>query len=130
MFALDTNTVSYYFRGAGRVHERLLTTPPSDVAIPSVVVYELEAGIAQLSQPSKRRAQLNELLNVVEVLPFDQAAAVAAAQIEAALRTAGRPIGPMDTLIAGTALANRATLVTRNTREFRRVRALAVEDWY
>jgi tRNA(fMet)-specific endonuclease VapC len=130
MFALDTNTVSYYFRGAGRVQERLLATPPSDVAIPSIVVYELEAGIAQSSQPSKRRAQLNELLNVVEVLPFDHAAAVAAAQVEAALRIAGRPVGPMDTLIAGTALANRATLVTRNTGEFRRVRALAVEDWY
>ena len=130
MFALDTNTVIYFFKGAGRVHRELLATPPSEVALPSVVVYELEAGIARLTQPSKRRNQLKELLDILTVLPFDRPAAEAAAQIEAALRDAGKPIGPMDTLIAGTALANRATLVTRNTREFHRVRGLTVVDWY
>lgn len=130
MFALDTNTIVYFFRGDGRVEERLLATSPSEVAIPAVVVYELEAGIARLTQPAKRRTQLDELLSIVTVLPFDRLAAAAAAQIEASLRSAGKPIGPMDTLIAGTALANRATLVTRNTREFHRVRGLAVVDWY
>ena len=42
----------------------------------------------------------------------------------------GTPIGPLDTLIAATALARRATLVTHNVREFRRVEGLKVEDWY
>jgi tRNA(fMet)-specific endonuclease VapC len=36
----------------------------------------------------------------------------------------------MDTLIAGVALANGATLVTHNTKEFRRVRGLDLADWY
>ncbi len=39
-------------------------------------------------------------------------------------------IGSMDTLIAGSALARRATLVTHNVREFRRVKGLRIEDWY
>jgi tRNA(fMet)-specific endonuclease VapC len=130
MFALDTNTVIYFFKGDGRVQQRLLATAPSDVAIPAVVVYELEAGIVQSTQPAKRRAQLDELLEIVTVLPLDREAAAAAAEIEATLRGAGKPIGPMDTLIAGTAFASHATLVTRNTREFRRVRGLALEDWY
>ena len=42
----------------------------------------------------------------------------------------GKPIGPHDALIAATALAHGATLVTRNLREFRRVKGLRVEDWY
>jgi|SRR5579863_1646639 len=130
MFALDTNTVNYFFKGAGRVQERLLARSPSEIAIPAVVVYELEAGIAQSTQPGKRRAQLDELLGILRVLPLDEAAAKAAAQAGAVLRAAGKPIGPMDTLIAGTALACRATLVTRNTGEFRRVRGLSVVDWY
>jgi tRNA(fMet)-specific endonuclease VapC len=36
----------------------------------------------------------------------------------------------MDTLIAGSAVARRATLVTHNVREFRRVKGLKIEDWY
>jgi len=41
----------------------------------------------------------------------------------------GRTIGPLDLLIAAHALALNATLITRNTREFLRVRDLDVEDW-
>jgi tRNA(fMet)-specific endonuclease VapC len=130
MFALDTNTVIYFFQGAGRVQERLLAITPSEVAIPSVVVYELETGIAQSTQPAKRRSQLGELLAILKVLPLDEPAAKAAAQTGATLRAAGTPIGPMDTLIAGIAIAHQATLVTRNTGEFRRVRGLRVVDWY
>ncbi len=50
MFALDTNTLIYFFRGTGRVQDRLLAVPPAEVAIPSVVLYELEVGIAQSSR--------------------------------------------------------------------------------
>jgi tRNA(fMet)-specific endonuclease VapC len=130
MFALDTNTLIYFFKGAGDVQKHLLGTPPSEVSIPSVVLYELEAGIAQSNQPAKRRSQLDEFLSVLRVLPLDETAARAAAQAEAALRAAGRPIGAMDTLIAGIAIANHATLVTRNTKEFHRVRGLSLVDWY
>lgn len=130
MFALDTNTLVYLFKGAGRVGERLLAESPAAVAIPSVVLYELELGIALSSQPAKRRRQLDALLGAVAVLPFEQAAARSAAHIESSLRSTGTPIGPRDVLIAGTALAHGATLVTHNVREFRRVRGLSVTDWY
>src|ERR1700722_19517754 len=118
MLALDTTTVIYFFKDAGPDQDRLLTKLPSEGAIPSAAVPELEAGIAQSTQPTKRRSQLDELLRIVRVLPFDQPGAKVAAQIEATLRAAGKPIGPMDTLIAGTALVHRATLVTRNIGEF------------
>jgi tRNA(fMet)-specific endonuclease VapC len=47
----------------------------------------------------------------------------------AKLATKGTPIGPLDTLIAGHAMALDATLVTGNTREFSRVEGLAIENW-
>ena len=130
MYALDTNTLVYLFKGAGHVGERLLAESPADVAIPSVVLYEVELGIALSSQPAKRRKQLDALLGAVTVLPFEEAAARSAAHIESTLRSAGTPIGPRDVLIAGTALAHRATLVTHNVREFRRVRGLSLTDWF
>ncbi len=130
MFVLDTNTLIYFFRGEGAVATRLLATPPSAVAVPTVVAYELETGIAKSGHREKRRRQLDSLLDVVTVLPFDLEAARAAAGLRADLEGVGTPIGPMDTLIAGVTLANRAVLVTRNTREFGRVDGLSLEDWY
>ncbi|MFA9462239.1 type II toxin-antitoxin system VapC family toxin [Thiohalorhabdus methylotrophus] len=130
MFALDTNTLIYFFKGQGRVAERLLAQPPAQIAIPMLVVYELEVGIAKSTSPERRRAQLGELLDAVTLLPFDRQAASAAADIRAALETAGQPIGPLDTLIAGTAVAHGATLVTRDVNEFARVRQLSIENWY
>jgi tRNA(fMet)-specific endonuclease VapC len=130
MYVLDTNTLIYFFRGDGRVAERLLATSPADIAVPAVVVFELETGIAKSSDSAKRRGQLDQLLQVVAVLPFGMEEAKAAAALRAQLEVAWTPIGPMDTLIAGTALAHRGVLVTRNVREFGRVAGLAVEDWY
>ena len=130
MYILDTNTLIYFFRGQGNVAEHLLATPPGEVAVSAVTVYELEVGIAKSVQPAKRRRQFNELLDALSVLPFDPGAASAAARVRAALEQVGRPIGPLDMLIAGTTLAHRATLVTHNIREFRRVSKLAVIDWF
>jgi tRNA(fMet)-specific endonuclease VapC len=66
----------------------------------------------------------------VSVLPFDSTAARAAATLCVDLERRGLPIGPLDNLIAGVALARRATLVTRNIREFSRLPGLALMDWY
>ena len=130
MFALDTNSLIYFFKGQGRVAERLLATPPSEIGVPAVVLFELEVGIAKSSSPRKRRKQLSELVDLVNLLPFGEAEARAAAALRAALEKRGKPIGPIDTLIAGTAVANQALLVTHNTSEFSRVSGLKVVDWY
>ena len=129
-FALDTNTVIYFFKGRGRVAETLLGIPPTQVAIPSVVVHEVETGIAKSAEPGKRREQLQALLDAGRVLPFGREEAFRAAGLRAALEREGRPIGPLDTLIAGTALAHDAVLVTHNTAEFTRVPGLRVTDWF
>ena len=129
-YLLDTNTVVFLFKGQGQVGPRLLATLPGDVALPAVVVYELEVGAALSKSPARRKDQFAALLEAVRVIPFGRAEAAVAAEIRADLERRGEGIGPLDTLIAGTALANRATLVTHNPREFGRVRGLRVEDWY
>ena len=49
---------------------------------------------------------------------FDVRAANLAAQLAAERKNRGRPVDMRDTLIAGIALAQGATLATRNTRHF------------
>lgn len=130
MFLLDTNTVIYFFKGKGRVRERLSATRPADVAISAVSLYEIEVGIAKSAQPAKRRKQLDMFLAVVAVLPFDRSVVRTAAEVRADLEKRWIPIGALDILIAGTALAHHATLVTRNKREFSRLADLTIVDWY
>ncbi len=109
MFVLDSNTVIYFFQGKGRVAENLLSTPPREVALPAVVVYELEVGTAKLGAPKKRRLLLDQLLAGFVVLPFRIEEARIGARIRIDLEKAGMKIGPLDNLIAATALQNHAT---------------------
>jgi tRNA(fMet)-specific endonuclease VapC len=130
MYLLDTNTVIYFFKAIGNVADRLLSYSPRQIGLPVVVVYELETGIAKSTQPDKRRAQLDDLLNSVTVFPFNLIEAKTTAVLRAMLEQVGTPMGPLDTLIAGTVLTHQAVLVTHNTREFSRVPGLRLEDWY
>ncbi|MDQ6967990.1 MAG: type II toxin-antitoxin system VapC family toxin [Mariprofundaceae bacterium] len=130
MYVLDTNTLIYYFKGMGNVADKLLQTAPRDIAIPAVVLYELEVGLAKSNDSKKRREQLDDFIALITVLPMGIEEAKAAANIRAALEVKGTPIGAIDTLIAGIALANQGVLVTHNTKEFSRVQGLMFEDWF
>jgi tRNA(fMet)-specific endonuclease VapC len=130
MYVLDTNTVAYFFRGEGRIATRLLRASPGEVAIPAIAAYELRLGLARLGNAARRIEQLEQFLATIRVLPFDDATARVAAAIRVDLERAGQPIGPLDVLIAATALHSAGTLVTRNVSEFGRVPGLRVENWY
>lgn len=130
MWVLDTNTLIYFFKGEGDIAKKMLTRSPRDIGIPSIVLFELGVGIAKTKSPRKRLEQLEELTAAVQTLPFGVAEAKASAAIRSSLEKAGTRIGAYDVLIAGTAKTQHATLVTRNTREFKRVKGLVLENWY
>ena len=128
MTLLDTNTLIYYLKGIEPVVSRLQAASPREVAIPSVVAYEVECGMLK-SGSSRRRAAVGELLAGLAQVPLDHEAAREAARIRVELETRGLAMGPIDLLIAGTARNRGAVLVTNNTREFSRVKGLRVADW-
>jgi len=130
MYVLDTNTLIYFFKGVGNVAGRLLQEPPKQIAIPAIVLFELEVGIGKSTSPRKRLQQLREIISLVNVLPFAENEARVAAKIRIELEKKGTPIGPLDLLIGGTALAHHAILVTHNTKEFGRIKKLHIDDWY
>lgn len=130
MYTLDTDTLIYFFKGKGKVADQLLAVAPKDIGVSLIVVYEIEVGIQKTADPSQRKKQWEEFLNTCRVLPFDRKEISAAAKIRSQLEKRGEPIGPLDTLIAGTALANDLTLVTHNVREFKKVEGLKIMDWF
>ena len=130
MYILDTNTLIYYFKGQGQVAQNLANVSPQEIGISTIVLFELQVGIAKSTSPAKRTQQLQQFLSRVNLVPFDRDSAVSAARIRAQLEQQGTPIGPIDVLIAGTAASLQATLVTHNVKEFSRVSGLAIVDWY
>lgn len=130
MYVLDTNTLIYYFQGQGIVAQYLANVSPQEIAISTIVLFELQVGIAKSNSPAKRTQQLQQLLSRVNLVSFDRTHALAAATIRVQLEQQGTPIGSLDILIAGTAIALQATLVTHNINEFSRVAGLAIADWY
>jgi len=129
-YVLDTNTLIYFFKGLGHVSKHMLAQSPSELGIPTVVLFELEVGIAKSTSPRKRKSQLQEITALVKVLPFGITESKSAAQIRVKLEKQGLPIGPYDVLIAATALANNMILVTHNQKEFGRIEGLKIEDWF
>lgn len=129
MYALDTNTVIYFFKGAGEVAKNLLSKKMKEIFLPTVVAYEIQLGLLKSGSPTKQR-QWEEFLDSCHLIPLGKKEGWTSAHIRFDLEKRGEPIGPMDTLIAGTAVAHGLVLVTHNRREFGKVRGLKLEDWY
>ena len=93
-----------------------------------MVVYEIEYGMLKIVS-SRRRSIVDQLLAGIDQVPFDNQAALESARIRVDLETRGLAIGPLDLLIAGTAVSRGATLATNNTKEFSRIKGLRLTDW-
>lgn len=110
------------------VIERFRRHEVGDIGVSSITVSELAFGVAKTG--SKRNVHtLEKFLLPLEIMPFTAEAAFVAGTVRAVLEKRGKPIGPMDLLIASHAKALGVTVVTNNTREFGRVPGLKVQNW-
>lgn len=131
MYVLDSCICIALMRGklpTGR--DVMRQSDPRQFVIPAIVVAELNFGVEKSNNPEKTRRLTERFLAPFDIAPFDEVCARAYGTIRNQLRLAGRPIGPNDMLIAATALALQATLVSSNLREFMRVEGLRLENWY
>jgi tRNA(fMet)-specific endonuclease VapC len=130
IYLLDTGSCIGFLRNkAPKTIEHIRNTPFEDIALSSVVVFELLAGAAASRDPAGERKKIHDFARPFRSLEFDDNCAAVAGELRAYLEKRGEKIGPYDTLIAATALQHGITVVTGNTREFRRVPNLLVEDW-
>jgi tRNA(fMet)-specific endonuclease VapC len=129
-YMLDTDTCSHIMRRSPEsVIKKLAKVPISDVCISVITKSELLYGVEVSPKHSQDEAALAAFLRYVEVLDFPDVASPRYAKIRADLKARGTMIGANDLLIAAHARSLDLTLVTNNTREFKRVRGLAVENW-
>lgn len=129
-FMLDTDCCVALLRGqAPRAVDRLRKLGLERVHLSAVTVGELLTCAARSRSPLESTVRVVRFCASLQVVSFDDRAAATYARARAALEERGTTIGPLDTLIAGHALALGVTLVTGNTREFGRIAGLTLENW-
>lgn len=136
MYLLDTDTLSALHKDDPRVVARVAR---ADAKVATTVVTRIEilrgriefvrkaATGAEVLRAQQWLNRSEELLALLEIIPFD----AAAAKLFDGLRAApglGK-IGRADLLIASIALVQRATLVTRNLRDFQAIPRLSIQNW-
>lgn len=126
---LDTNLCVRALRDRPANIRARLRAEQGTVCISTIVLYELEVGVAQSSRPDAASLALQDFVTSLPVLEFDAEAAFHAADIRADLTRRGLLIGPYDILIAGHARSRGLKVITGNLREFSRVDGLRCEDW-
>ena len=126
MIILDTNVISEGFRvsPAQVVRDWLDHQTPSDLFLCAPVLAELRYGIERLPV-GRRRTELDQLVTNAErdvfanrLLPVDREAAHEFGRLIAKRVQIGRPIMPMDGMIAAIALANGMSIATRDVDDF------------
>jgi tRNA(fMet)-specific endonuclease VapC len=130
-YLVDTNILGYFSRGTpGPLIQRMTEALNNKEAAISVITRaETMFGLARLGPADKRRRTLKLILDEFPCLDWTAEAADRYGDIAAALADKGKPIGQMDTLIAAHALAAQLVVVTHNTRHFKLVPGLTIEDW-
>jgi len=129
-YMLDTNICIYLIKKKPiKVLKKLRTFYITDIVISAITLSELEYGVSKSSRKEKNRDALNKFLVPLEIVPFDDKAAVHYGEIRTYLEKKGRVIGAMDMLMGAQARSMPVTLVTNNLREFKRIPDLRVENW-
>ena len=126
---LDTNICSYILRRRPeRFLERFAGLSREAVWLSAIVAAELRFGAVKLGA-ARFAATIEGWLAGFDIRPWPVEATRCYANVRATLERQGRPIGNMDLMIAAHALAEDSVVITNNSREFRRVPRLAVEEW-
>lgn len=127
MYYLDSNIIIEFLRGRlPRGLELLRNTDSRLIGIPDIVVAELYVGVYKSAHPEKNLHAVEQLLCNYETVPFDSRCSSVYAKVRTDLERAGNKIGPNDLIIAATALAHDAILVTNNVDEFKRIPSLRI----
>lgn len=137
MIVLDTDTLTFFFRNHPRVVERMQTaTEEVAITIASRIetlqgrfdsLMKAADGIALQRGQQRLDEAERHLAKIPKILPIDAAAAAEFDRLLGYKKL--KKIGRGDLLIAAITLAHRATLVTRNVKDFRQVPGLRVENW-
>lgn len=129
-YTLDTNALTAILTRRGNAAQTFKEKLAAghDVTLNAISYFELKRGLV-LPRFSRTLAEFNAFVAGNDLLPLDEASLDQAVIVYQNLRATGRLLEDADILVAGTALAHDAVLVTRNLKHFERIEGLRLESW-
>jgi tRNA(fMet)-specific endonuclease VapC len=127
-YMLDTNMCIYLMKNQpAQVARKFAACKVGDVLMSAITYAELQYGVAVAKDPARESGNLQDLVEVIPVLPFDTAAGLAYGPVRLATRE--RKADHLEKLIAAQAIAAGLVLVTKNVRDFACYPGVAIENW-
>ncbi|WP_350306601.1 type II toxin-antitoxin system tRNA(fMet)-specific endonuclease VapC [Photorhabdus viridis] len=128
-YMLDTCICIYTLKNRPQKVREAFLRHHGQLCISTVTLIELVKGAEKSGNPEANMKVIEEFVARLEVLNFDNRAAMHSGQVIAELERNGLRIGAYDNQIAGHARSQGLIIVTNNVREFERVSGLRVENW-
>ena len=130
MYMLDTNICIYIIKKKPqKVLDQLKTYKGKGLYISTITLAVLEFGNENSLYKEKNKIALMEFLTIINIANFDEHAAKEFGVIKKSLISRNKLIGPYDMLIGAHAKSLNMILVTNNTKEFKRIEGLEIENW-
>lgn len=127
-YLLDTNICIYYFKGQFRLKEKIEEIGFQNVAISEITLAELIYGAEKSQRKEQNLKVVEDFADKITIIPILTSIRIYGKE-KARLKTKGTIISDLDLFIGATSIVNEMILVTRNTREFERLKDIKLENW-
>ena len=114
-------------KAVAKMQELVKNREPLLITAPTIL--ELFSGLTRSNTPLLEKNKVMAVLKGQTILPFDNNAAEAAGEIDGMLVKEGAAVGPIDCMIAAIALGKKDKLLTRNIKDFRKIKGIIIETY-
>jgi len=128
-YLLDTNICVYWLKGNERIELKILSVGMDNIALSFINVSELYYGAYKSQRVEANLKLISQLTDQLNVVESDEAISEMFGQLKATLENAGTIVDDADLFIAACAKVHGLTLVTNNTKHFKRIKGLKLENW-
>jgi len=126
---LDTNICIYWLKGNARVEQKVMALGRDNVSISFITVSELYYGVYKSQRVDQNLSTIRRLTGQLNIIESDEAISKEFGKLKALLENAGTIIDDADIYIAACARVYGLTLVTNNTKHFRYIKGLKLDNW-
>ncbi len=128
-YLLDTNIIIYWLNGNVNIEKKIIETGIENTSISFISLCELYYGAHKSMKKEVNINTINKLTEKISVIHSNNNIAETFGLFKSSCSEKGRTIDGADLLIASFALANNLTLITNNTKHFKDLENLKIDNW-